>query len=201
MVSHGQQNPMAAPRLRLLEILRDTELEWTALFTGIFLDFYALTVSSYVRRTALAVDIDGNAAAIPGDGTYPMYFTHTSDIAKYTVALLGVSQWEQKYYLYADRKTWNEVVEIAEAAKGTKFTVAYDSVEKLTRGEMTELPGHKAAYAIFGGVDGKTIFQKVMSGAAVYMVQLPMVYEGPLLNDMFPDIKPLTVQEALCRSA
>ena len=191
---------MAAPRLRLIEALRETGLEWTTVYPGTFLDYYTLTVPSYVRRTALAVDVDGNAAAIPGDGTYPVYFTHTSDIAKYTVALLGLSQWEQKYYLYADRKTWNEVVAIAEAAKGAQFAVTYDSIEKLGRGEVTELPGHKAVYqTFFDGADGKAMFQKVMSGAALSMAQIRMVYEGPCLNDIFPDIRPLTVQEALCK--
>jgi hypothetical protein len=178
--------------------LNTTRLEWSAIFPGIFLDFYTLSVPSHTKLTALALDIDGDAAAIPGDGNYPVYFTHTTDLAKYVVALLGLDRWEKKYFVYAEKMTWNEAVTIAEAAKGVKFSVAYDSVEKLKRGEITELPGHKAVYQHFhGSGDAKAMFQKVMAGVAVYMAEGQMVYEGPLLNEIFPSIKPLKVREAM----
>lgn len=178
---HGKDSSFAASRLVLLEALSKTKLEWTAIFPGIFLDFYTLSIDSNVKRTALAIDMDGNAAAIPGDGNYPMYFTHTTDIAKYTNALLGLDNWEKKYYLVGNEMTWNEVVAIAEEAKGVKFNVAYDSVEKLKTGVMTELPGHKATYEhIFANhnEDVKAMFQKVISVVAVFMAEGNMVYKG-----------------------
>jgi hypothetical protein len=197
----GKDTPFAASRLALLNALNTTRLEWSAIFPGIFLDFYTLSVPSYTRRSALALDIDGDAAAIPGDGKYPVYFTHTTDLAKYVAALLGLGRWEKKYFVYADKMSWNEAVIVAEAAKGVKFSVAYDSIEKLKCGEITELPGHKAVYQhLFGSEDAKAMFQKVMAGVAVYMAEGQMVYEGPLLNEMFPSIKPLTVREAMSQN-
>ncbi|KAJ4360048.1 uncharacterized protein N0V89_000607 [Didymosphaeria variabile] len=194
----GKESPFAASRLALLDALNQTRLEWTAIFPGIFLDFYTLSVPSYTKKSALALDIEGNAAAIPGDGTYPVYFTHTADLATYTTALLGLDHWGKKYFVYADKMTWNEIIAVAEAAKGVKFNVAYDSVEMLKRGEITELPGHKAVYEqFFGSEEAKSLFQKVMAGVAVYMAEGQMVYEGPLLNEIFPSITPLTVREAL----
>lgn len=177
--------------------MNKTNLEWTAIFPGIFLDFYTLSIPSYTKRSALALDIDGNAAAIPGDGNYTVYFTHTTDLAKYTTALLGLDHWEKKYFAYGDKMTLNEAVAVAEAAKGVKFSVVYDSVEKLKRGEITELPGHKAVYEHFGSKDAKAMFQKVMAGIAIVMAQEQMVYEGPLLNEIFPSIKPLNVKGAM----
>lgn len=175
-----------------------TDLEWTAIFPGIFLDFYTLTIPSYTKRTTLSLDIDGNAAAIPGDGTYPMYFTHTTDIAKYTAALLGLTRWEKKYYLYGDKLTWNEAIAIAEAAKGVKFNVAYDSIEKLKKGKMTELPGEKLVYEQFMvNKEAREAFRKTIAGIAVYMAEGRMVYGGPMLNEIFSSIKPLTFREAL----
>lgn len=155
-----------------------------------------------MKRTALALDIDNNAAAIPGNGTYPVYFTHTTDIATSTVALLGLDRWEKKYFLYADQKTWNEVLELAETAKGVKFDVAYDSIEKLKRGEITELPGQEAVMKLFfGDKDAKAAFQKTMAAVAVFMAEGQMVYNGRLLNEIFPEIKPLKVREALMQSS
>ncbi|KAL1592305.1 hypothetical protein SLS60_011382 [Paraconiothyrium brasiliense] len=194
----GKESPFAASRLALLDALNKTSLEWTAVFPGIFLDFYALSVRSYTKKSALALDIENNAAAIPGDGTYPVYFTHTTDLATYVTALLGLDHWEKKYFVYADRMTWNEVIAVAEAAKGVKFNVAYDSIEMLKRGEITELPGHRAVYEqFFGSEEAKSLFQKVMTGVAVYMAKGEMVYKEPFLNEIFPNFKPLTVREAL----
>ncbi|KAF1976170.1 NAD(P)-binding protein [Bimuria novae-zelandiae CBS 107.79] len=42
----NQENALAASRLALINALRGTPLEWTALYTGTFLDFYAITVPS-----------------------------------------------------------------------------------------------------------------------------------------------------------
>ncbi|KAF2692136.1 NAD(P)-binding protein [Lentithecium fluviatile CBS 122367] len=191
-------SPMAAARLTLLDAMKaTTSLEWTAIFPGVFLDFYALSTPSHVPRNAMAIDIDANAAAIPGDGTYPVYFTHSTDIAKWTVALLGLKDWETKYFLVGDTKTWNEFIAIAEAAKGVKFDVAYDPIEKLERGEITELPGNKALYELSGG---KAMFQKFVAQIAVWMAEGRMLYKAPFLNEMFPDIRPLTVKAALSKN-
>jgi len=165
---------------------------------GIFLDFYALSAPSHVPKTAMAVDIVANAAAIPGSGTYPLNFTHSTDIAKYTVALLGLEKWETKYFVVGDTKTWNEFIAIAEAAKGVKFDVTYDSIEKLQQGEITELPGHETIYKAFGdAATAKPMFQKMLSQLAVWMAEGLIKSKRPLLNEMFPEIEPLTVEKAL----
>ncbi|KAL5455088.1 hypothetical protein PMIN06_004663 [Paraphaeosphaeria minitans] len=151
-------------------------------------------------KSALAIDMDGNAAGIPGDGNYPVYFTHTTDVAKYTAALLGLDHWQKKYFVYGDEMTWNEAVAISQAMKGVKFNITYDAIEKLERGEITELPGHKATYAHLLGsdsADAKAMFQRIMSGVVAFMAEGHMVYEAPLLNEIFPDIKALKVKEAM----
>ncbi|KAL5389579.1 hypothetical protein PMIN02_007337 [Paraphaeosphaeria minitans] len=151
-------------------------------------------------KSALAIDMDGNAAGIPGDGNYPVYFTHTTDVAKYTAALLGLDHWQKKYFVYGDEMTWNEAVAISQAMKGVKFNITYDAIEKLERGEITELTGHKATYAHLLGsdsADAKAMFQRIMSGVVAFMAEGHMVYEAPLLNEIFPDIKALKVKEAM----
>jgi hypothetical protein len=185
----------------LLNTLPTTSLEWTAIFPGIFLDFYALSIPSHVPHMALGVDINANVAGIPGSGTYPNYFTHTVDIAKYTVAVLGIKKWETKYFIVGDTKTWNEFLSIAEEAKGVKFEVTYDPIEKLKKGEVTELPGHKAVYEMFGGEAAKPMFQQMVAQLSVWMAEGQMKYKGPFLNEMFPDIKPVTVQQALSKAS
>lgn len=77
---------------------------------------------------------------------------------------------------------------------GDKFTVTYDSVEKLEKGEITELPGQVAAYSYFY----KEWQQKLFSVFGLWVTRgvfdLP---EERALNKKFPNIKLMSVKEML----
>jgi hypothetical protein len=77
---------------------------------------------------------------------------------------------------------------------GDKFTVTYDSVEKLQAGEITELRGQVEAYPYFP----KEWVQKLFSVFGFWVTEgvfdLP---EDKALNRKFPDIKVTTVEEML----
>jgi hypothetical protein len=78
--------------------------------------------------------------------------------------------------------------------QGSKFTVTYDSIEKLEKGEVTELPGHALSYQHFP----KPMLQVFLSKFELYMAKglldLPL---GNALNKQFPEIKTLSVKDAL----
>jgi len=83
------------------------------------MDYYGQPViKSYIHMMAMAVDIEHNEAAIPGDGNMPVAFTYTFDVAKFTVALLDVKEWPEQIYIYGDKLTFNELLEKSEKAKG-----------------------------------------------------------------------------------
>lgn len=75
---------------------------------------------------------------------------------------------------------------------GAKFTVIYDSVEKLEAGQVTELPGHLASYEFYP----KPLLQKVFASFGLYitrgLVDLP---EENSLNQKFPEIKTKSIKE------
>jgi hypothetical protein len=180
------------------DMLSKTDLTWTAFYNGIFLDYYAPGFPSYVTVFPTAVDVQANAAGIPGSGDYPVYFTHTSDIGKYVVAALGLSKWEQKYFIVGDKKTWNQVVELGERIKGVKFDVSYDSVEKLKEGRVTELPIHVEKYALFGGEAAKPFVQATMSLHGLWFTEGDGEYgPGSYLNEIFSEIKPVSLEDAM----
>lgn len=138
----------------------------------------------------MILDVDGNAAGIPGSGTYPVHFTHTTDIAKYTVAVLGLKKWDTKYFIAGETKSWKELVAIVEKVKGVKLNVAFDSIEKLERGEVTELPGHTKMYEAFGGAASKPLLQSMMARSGIWMNEGLGQFKGAaFLNEMFPEIK------------
>lgn len=76
--------------------------------------------------------------------------------------------------------------------QGDKFTVTYDPVEKLHKGEVTELPSHPSMYAYI---------PKPMLSGMLSMFGLWAVYgimhssrEGSL-NEKFPEIKTTSFKE------
>lgn len=170
-----------------------TSLEYTAFRIGWFTDYYvAPYVESHIRPEGLFVDMDNNAAAIPGSGTAPAVFTHSLDVARFVVAYLQLPKWEKSAYILGDRLTWNEFVQIAEGVKGVKFKVTHDSESSLEAGEITELPAHRSLYEQMP----KEHLRALLSIYGRDFAMGGFNFDPPLLvNDLYPSIKPKTVRE------
>lgn len=101
--------------------MKETSLEYTVVQNGCFLDYWCMnTVKSYMVPATTVIDTKNNAASIPGSGNTPVVFTHTSDVAKYVVALLDLNKWEPESFVVGDKVTLNEFLHLAEEAKGTR---------------------------------------------------------------------------------
>jgi uncharacterized protein YbjT (DUF2867 family) len=185
--------PIAKSKINIIGALEATSLEYTSVLNGYFLDYFVLPkVKSYMSPMALVLDIPNNFAAIPGSGDVPAVFTHTSDVARFVAALVKQPRWEKESYIIGDRVTWNEFLRLAEEAKGTKFTVVHDSLEKLKTGQITELPSHPSLYPFFP----KHMLQGFFAAFGIMFEQGKFdLRPSHSLNDAFPDIKPKTVKE------
>ncbi|KAK0389982.1 hypothetical protein NLU13_3555 [Sarocladium strictum] len=189
--------PPAGQKLDILAKLEKTSLDYTAVYNGLFLDYYVHGVPSYLSPITFAVDVAHNAAAIPGTGNEPVVFTHTSDVANFVAAYVESSKWEKEVYIIGDKLSLDEFVKLLEEVKGVKFTVSYDSEEDMRAGKVTELPSHVHAYPFLP----KPIFQGFMGGMGL------MVADGSFdlkaertLNSEFPSIKPQSVKELLIKA-
>lgn len=81
-------------------------------------------------------------------------------------------------------------------AAGEKFDVTYDSIEKLKRFEVTELPGHRKSYDVYP----KKEFQWFLSGFELMTTdETSYVSRDGALNKVFPEIQPLTVREMVTK--
>ncbi|KAJ9614099.1 hypothetical protein H2200_002235 [Cladophialophora chaetospira] len=182
-------------RLSVIAELKKTDLDWTRIHNGYFLDYFGIPhIESHMTPVAFGVDMANKAAAIPGTGNDVLAFTYTKDVAKFVVAALDLPKWDEALYCYGDKTTWNEFLSIAEEVRGSKFTVAYDSPEKLEKGEITDLPFNEAIYPFFP----KPMFQQYFGRFGLYVTQgLFDLPEEESLNKKFPDIKTTTVREVL----
>lgn len=187
--------PVAAGKVALIDALEKTSLEYTAVVNGFFVDYYVQPhVKSYLSGLTLAIDIPNKTAAIPGSGNTPVVFTHTFDVAKFVDPLLRQSSWDKESYIIGDKVTMNELLAIAEEARGTKFTTTYDSLDKLKTHQVTELPAHLAVYPFFP----KQMLQAMCAVFGILFEQgfldlKPM----KTLNDQFPEVKTRSVRELI----
>ena len=78
---------------------------------------------------------------------------------------------------------------------GAKFTVTYDSREKLERAEMTELPFHTQIYSM----RPKAVLQHRFSRFGLCGIDGLYIppNDGTTLNDRFPHIKTTTVADMM----
>ncbi|KAJ4288921.1 hypothetical protein N0V90_011262 [Kalmusia sp. IMI 367209] len=111
-----------------LDELAKTNLEWSVVLNGIFLDYYSgPPIKSYLAPNAFAIDMENNEAAIPGTGDEMITFTHTFDVAKFLVAALDLDVWPRALRISGDEITFNEFVKLAQEIKG-----AYNLIEETT---------------------------------------------------------------------
>lgn len=185
--------PTANARIGIIHALEATSLEYTAIINGFFSDYwFAPHVKTHMGTLPMVLDIPNNTAAIPGSGEVPVVFTHTTDIAKYVAALLDSPKWEKESYIIGDKVTWNEFLRMVEAAKGVKFTVTHDSVEKMKTGHITELPSHPHMYPSFPKENLQGLFSAF---GLLFELGFLDLQSAHTLNDEFPHIKPRKVGE------
>ncbi|GFP60409.1 oxidoreductase BOA1 [Trichoderma asperellum] len=190
------QLPQHQVRLASMAQLRQTDLEWTRFHVGYFLDYYGMPhIETHLPAPfAFVFDIPNKMAAIPGTGDDLISLTYTRDVAKFVVKALDLPKWEEETFCYGDKVTWNQVLKLAEEATGSKFNVVYEDLEKLEKGEVTELPSHATAYAFFP----KPLLQTYFSKFGLYLIA--GLFDMPTdksLNKIFPEVKTTTVKEVL----
>jgi hypothetical protein len=116
---HAAMFPPIKWKIMAAQRLKSSGLEYTLISNGLFMDIYGLPkVKSYLQPFPFGIDMVNNAAAIPGSGNVPVVFTHTTDIAKYVVALVNTTNWTERSIIIGDKVKWNELLALAESIKG-----------------------------------------------------------------------------------
>ncbi|KAL6832780.1 hypothetical protein V8C40DRAFT_145132 [Trichoderma camerunense] len=183
-------------RLASIEQLRESNLEWTRFYNGYFLDYYGMPyIETHISELiSFIFDIPNKAAVIPGTGNDLVSFTYTRDVANFVVKALTLPKWEEEMFCYGDKVTLNQFLGLLEEATGSKFKVTYDSLEKLEKGEASELPSNAAEYQHLP----KHILQMYFSKFGQYIIA--GLFDTPVeksLNNVFPEVKTTTVEEVV----
>ncbi|KAH7020681.1 hypothetical protein B0J12DRAFT_774030 [Macrophomina phaseolina] len=183
-------------KLKAIEALEKTDLEFSLVSNGFFLDYWASPrIPSHLLRTpAIWIDIANNFAAIPGDGNKPLVLTHSRDVGLFVAELINLPHWNRRYSIVGDRLTLNDAVRTIEEVKGVKFDVRYDASEKLHRGEATLTP--QMAQMVGSEKTARRALEAVLSLSGINYDEGGMDLDLSItLNEEFPALKPLTVRD------
>ncbi|KAJ4264213.1 hypothetical protein NW762_005407 [Fusarium torreyae] len=191
--SKSPLNPWAVFQRKALDLLRTTSLQWTEVAPGYFLDYWGMPyIKTYLTSMTPVIDMNNAIAAIPGSGDELVAFSYSFDVAKVVAELLNLSEWQDTTYIIGDKLTWNDFLKLAEDAKGTEFKVYRDNLDKLGKGEITELPCHIPAYSFFPKEHLQGLYAILESLMAVGEFNLPF---EKAINPQFPGIEMLTVKK------
>lgn len=104
------------------------------------------------------LDLEHNAAIIPGDGDNKVVFTHTKDVGAYVAAALELEAWNEASFIVGEKLSLNDIVGIAEEVKGRRLRVERVSVEDLKARKIPELEYNKQRYETLPKVMVDAIF-------------------------------------------
>jgi hypothetical protein len=185
--------PSAHAKIKAFSTLSASNLEYTVILNGFFLDYFGIPhIKSYLPSFPFVLDIANNTASIPASGNVPITFTYSFDVGRFVGKLLGESKWEKESIIIGDQLTWNQFLALAEDVKQTKFSISHDSLETLQKGQITELPGQKALYPFFPK-------EALQSAAAIFSILmekgLVTLKEKGSLSERYKDVKVKTARE------
>ncbi|KAL3419993.1 hypothetical protein PVAG01_08492 [Phlyctema vagabunda] len=189
--------PLVAFKFAAIAELEKTDLEFTLFSNGFFLDYFGLPkVQSHLKPFTIGIDFQNKVAGLPGTGNTPVVFTRTKDVGRLVVASLGLPKWKRRSILIGDRKSWNEILNIAEKVTGSKFEVHHDSIATLKNGQITELPSHVPMYPFLP----KEHLQGFLSVFGIWSERGDFdldVTQGDNLNQLFPEITTTSIEDII----
>lgn len=206
-------HPAAKWWLDAADVLRDSHLDFTRIIFGWLSDHYGYPKrTSHMKPFNFAVDFSNRRAALPGDGNAAVTYLHSVDIAKYVAALIDdEKKWPETSAFASDKLTWNELIKLAEEvmgelllyrlrrvansyfSPGEKWTVTYEPLEKLEKGEATVLPQPPDSYDFTEDAARAMIAE---FGIMAVKGVMDVSREG-LRNEDYPQVKPISVRKIL----
>ena len=106
--------------------------------------------------------------------------------------------WPEHSWILGDKVTFHQILAAAEKARGVKFGVTYDSLEKLRSGKVTPISANKAYAGLYStpDFDATHVLMAMFAGLGAAMASGDLeIAEKDSLNAHFPDINTIKAVE------
>ena len=119
-VSRKHDDPLIwyRPKAVVADYVRKSGLEYTFFETGLFMSAIGPEGLGHIGSHKFVIDIGKCTAQIPGDGNAKVAMTRVEDIGLFVAASLELDKWPEVSRMAGDVKSYNEIVRLAEAARG-----------------------------------------------------------------------------------
>ncbi|EXU97980.1 short chain dehydrogenase family protein [Metarhizium robertsii] len=179
------------------ELSRHAQLTWTLIRVGIFLDHLTMPhnpKTTYITPFWVFVDIDHEQCVFPGDGSQPLVLTHSQDLAAYIERLVGLpaENWPRESVVASNKLLVKDLESLVNKVTGKKFKVAYDSVECIHKGRITQLPSNTA---VFQDPAKGEMFRDVEHQVMLSMLSRAHDLPGKNLAELFPEVETTDIED------
>ncbi|OBT42485.1 hypothetical protein VE00_07922 [Pseudogymnoascus sp. WSF 3629] len=170
------------------QAVKSSGMEYTRFINGLWMNVWGPgcireedeALAGYRGRPPFAIDLQAGTATFPGDGSQKVALTTMQDIGRFVAASLELPKWQPESRIVGDKLSFVDVAHLVKTICGQDLRITCISVEELS----TILEGEQSV--------GERFYYQLLLAVA----QGRMDFQ-PTLNDLFPDIKPVSVAEYL----
>jgi hypothetical protein len=102
-----------------INALEKTDLEYTRIVNGWFLDYYGMPYwKTSLHPWINILNMEERWAVIPGDGTAKATFITTQDLGRYVARLMDMPVWEKESTITGNEMQFNDLLALAEKIRG-----------------------------------------------------------------------------------
>lgn len=171
------------------QAVKSSGLEYTRFTNGLWMNVWGPgcirdekeALAGY-EGPAFAIDLRAGTATFPGDGSQKVVLTTIQDIGRFVAASLELPKWQPESRIVGDKLSFIDVADLVKTICGRDLRVTRISSEEILR----TLEGEQSASERF-------YYQLLLS------IAIGRLDFEPTLNDLCPDIKPLSVADYLRR--
>lgn len=116
---HIHINPLAKYTFEAVDALEKTDLEYTRIVNGWFLDYYGMPHwETPLHPWINILNMEDKWAVIPGDGTAKATFITTQDLGRFVGRLVAASVWDKESNVVGNEICFNDLLALAEKIRG-----------------------------------------------------------------------------------
>ena len=121
-------SPLSRYTFEAIDDLETTNLEYTRIANGWFLDYYGMPHwKCNLEPWINIINMESKWAVIPADGNIQASFLTSQDMSRFAARLMDLDKWDKISAIRANTLSFNELIEAAEKAR-SRISPTFQSI-------------------------------------------------------------------------